>query len=394
MKNQRIFIITGEASGDLHAANLIRAVHTVNPNIKFFGMGGKNMQAAGAEILVDIKEMSVLGLTEIILHLPKIYRIFKKLERVIATEKPDLVILVDCPGFNLRFAKTVKKYKLPLLYYISPQLWAWHQSRVQIVKQCVDVMAVIFPFEVDFYKNFSIEAKFVGHPLATNIKPSLENTEAKKLFSLSTQSTTHNPVIGLLPGSRKSEINRILPVMLESAQQLNNKFPQAEFILPLASTLTEKDLAPYLNKISFPIKVIANHTYDVINVCDAIMVTSGTATLEVAMLQKPMAVIYKTSAFTAFIGRRVIKVPFLCINNIIAGKSIIKEFIQQDATADNIVAEIEKILEDTHYRKQMIFELIKIKNQLSVKIDTSIANLVMQILLSPKSSPTDLALEI
>lgn len=382
---KKIFIIAGEASGDLHAANLVREIKARHPDIQIIGMGGKKMAEAGVTIFQP-NNLSFIGLTEVILNFRRIYAVFQKIKNFLLQQKPDLVILVDYPSFNLRMAKIAKKAGLKVFYYISPQLWAWHQSRVNIIKQYIDTMAVVFPFEVDFYKKFDINAKFVGHPLANTVKPSITKEQALKLFginnnnihssSLNPQSAIHNPIIGLLPGSRRGEIRRLLPIMAQAAKILKNKFPAAQFVLPLAPTLSTQDLTPYLDE-ELNIKIISGNTYDLVNLCDAAIVTSGTATLEVALLNVPMAIVYRASWLTALIARMVIKVPFLGICNIIAGKEIVKEFLQNNAKPELVAPEIIKILTDKKYQEDIKKDLAAVSEKLTCQSSDNAAELAI-----------------
>lgn len=380
LTNKKILIIAGEASGDLQGANLVAQIKKLNSQLQFYGLGGEKMQAAGVELIENVKNLSVIGVVEIIRHFPFLYSVHKKFKNIIMNERPDLVILVDCPGFNLCFAKIAKKAGCKVFYYISPQLWAWHQSRAKIIKQNVDVMAVLFPFEVDFYRKFGIKAKFVGHPLIDIVKPTMSVAETKKVFDVQEKnSASPNPVIGLLPGSRKSEIKRLLPIMVQTAQLLKQKFSQAQFILPLAPTLTIDSLQPYLKNTELDIKIIKGRTYDVVNICDAVIITSGTATLETALLEKPMAILYQAPLLT--LGKIFIKTSFFGICNIIAGKAIVKEFIQAQAQPQKIAEEINKILTDENYRETMTNELRQIKNRLQSENVSNAAELVLGLLI-------------
>jgi lipid-A-disaccharide synthase len=370
---KKILIITGEASGDLHAANLVHDILKQNPTIQFVGMGGQKMREAGVKIIQDINQLSVIGLTQILARLPFLYSIYKKIKQHIQQNPYDLIILVDCPGYNLRFAKIAKQAKQKVFYYISPQLWAWHQSRVKLIQKYVDTMAVVFPFEVDFYKKFNIDAKFVGHPLSATVKPTLSINEAKKLFDL-----TDAPIIGLMPGSRRSEIKRMLPIMLDTVKLLKKQFPLLQFIMPLASSLTQKDIDPYLQNVPFTIKVISGKAYDVINVSDTLLVTSGTATLETTLLSKPFVLIYKDSFLTYLIAKMVIKVPFFGLCNLLAGKAIIKEFLQYDAKPEAIAEETTRFLSNSSYRKEVIANLESIKERLKTENIINPAALVLE----------------
>lgn len=377
---KKILIIAGEASGDMHAATLVKNLREKAIDLQFFGMGGEKMQAQGVKIIQNINQLALVGLTEVIRHFPLVYRAFKTVQHFIEQQKPGLVILIDYPGFNLRLAKIAKNAGCKVFYYISPQLWAWHQSRVGLIKKYVDIMAVIFPFEVDFYKQHSISAYFVGHPLVEKVKPKLSVDEAKKLFNLQENRIT----IGLLPGSRNSEIRRLLPILNKTAKILKNKI-NAQFILPLAPTLKKATITALLDS-ELDVKIVTQQMYDVINVCDALIVTSGTATLETTLLEKPMAIIYKSSWLNAILFYFVKKVKFLGIANIIAGKEIVKEFLQHRARPTLLADEIQKILADEEYRNNMIKELNKIKRALNQDQQTELSHLVLSFLSKPKEA--------
>jgi len=376
MANKRnIFIVTGEASGDLHAAKLVKDVHKLDPNINFSGMGGINMRNAGVNIIIDFTDLAVMGLFDVLRHLTKFYSAKKIIHKTLLNNPPDLLILIDYSGFNLRLVKKAKQAGIKILYYITPQVWASRQRRIKIIRKYVDQLAVIFPFEVDFYKQFDIPVAFVGHPLANTVQATMDMAFAKQEFTLNSEYKT----IGLFPGSRKEEIKRLLPVMLKSAKLLKKAFPNIQFVLALASSLTQNDLAPYLKKSNLDIKIIANQNYDAMQVCDAIIATSGTVTLEIALMNIPMVIIYKISP-PYFPIKLIINVPFIGLCNIIAGKEIVKEFLQQHANPKNISTEITHILNDEIYRNTMIAELKKVKQQLTLKETESLAQLILKIL--------------
>jgi lipid-A-disaccharide synthase len=356
--NKKIFIVTGEASGDLHAANLVKAVQKLNPNIEFSGMGGANMRQAGVNIIIDNKDLAVIGPFEVLMNLPKIYRARKTICQTLRANPPDLLILIDYSGFNLRLAKIAKKMGIKILYYISPQFWASRSWRIKIIRKYVDKVAVIFPFEVEFYKKFNIPVAFVGHPLVNKVHPTMSAIEAKQKFNLNPQYKT----IGLFPGSRKGEIKRLLPIILKSALLIKSRFPSTQFILPLASSLTKNDLTPHL-KTNLGIKIIEQQHYDAMNICDGIITKSGTSTLEIALIGIPMVIIYKIWP-PYFPIKAILKIPYIGMCNIVAGKEIVKELLQQNANPTNISTEITHILTDNKYRDDMINELHKIKNKL------------------------------
>lgn len=359
---KRVLIVSGEASSDHHAAELITEVKKLNPEIHFFGMGGERMQAAGAEIVVDSKQMAVVGAIEILAHIKPIFHAWKTLRHIIKHTPPDLLVLLDYPEFNLQMAKIAKKAGVKVLYYISPQVWAWKQKRVFTIKKRVDKMLVIFPFEEVFYKKAGVPVEFVGHPLAGMVKPDKDKQTMRKNLNISDDKR----IIGLLPGSRKGEIKRILPVMLRSAEALKNIHPNLEFLIPLASSLSIEDLAPYLATTDLNLHIVKDDFYNATQLCDAAIVTSGTATLETALLTIPMVIIYKASWSTYQIVKRIIKIPYIGLCNIVAGKPMVKEFIQHEANVENVSQEISRILDDESYREEMLNELKQVKEKLGM----------------------------
>lgn len=359
---KRVLIISGEASGDHHAAELIKETLNLDPNIHFFGMGGERMRAAGMEMVVDAKDMAVVGAIEILAHIKPIYHAWKTLKRIIKHDSPDLVVLLDYPEFNLQMAKAAKKAGIKVLYYISPQVWAWKQKRVHVIKERVNKMLVIFPFEKVFYQKAGVPVEFVGHPLAGKVKAD----KNKQTMRQSLKIADDKRIVGLLPGSRKGEIKRLLPVMLQTAKALKQTHPQLEFLIPLASSLTTTDLAPYLAGTDLKIHVVKADFYNATQLCEAAIVTSGTATLETALLTIPMAIIYKASWSTYQIVKRIIKIPYIGLCNIVADKHIVKEFIQDAANVENLCQEVSAILDDSAYRGTMIDELKQVKAKLGV----------------------------
>ncbi|MCK4609232.1 MAG: lipid-A-disaccharide synthase, partial [Gammaproteobacteria bacterium] len=317
----------------------------------------------------------VIGLFDVLLNLAKIYRARKTICTAIRQNPPDLLILIDYSGFNLRLVKMAKQAGLKVLYYISPQLWASRTRRVNVIRKYVDRVAVIFPFEVDFYKKLHVPATFVGHPLVTTVHPSMPHTQAIEHFGLKPDYKT----IGIFPGSRKGEIKRLLPVMLKAAELAANRFPHSQFILPLASSLAAADLQPYLQKSRLNIQLITEQNYDAINICDAIIAKSGTTTLEIALLSVPLVIVYKIWP-PYFPIKSIIKIPYIGLCNIVAGKEIAKELLQQQASPYNISQEIVRILTEPSYRNQMLTELGKVKSKLVTAETTDIAELVINML--------------
>jgi lipid-A-disaccharide synthase len=303
------------------------------------------MRAAGVDTLVDASDMAVVGLVEVIAHFSTIYNAFSRMRKILRTEPPDLLILIDYPDFNLRLAGVAKRAGVKVLYYISPQIWAWRVGRVKKIGRVVDHMAVVFPFEVPFYEKEGVPVTFVGHPLVDAVYPTRSRSDSLLGFSLDPR----RRVIGLFPGSRRQEIRNLFPVILQSAALLKERFPEIQFILPLASSLTRADIDPFLETVAFPVTVVEGMTYDVIQVCDAIISVSGTVTLEIAMVGIPMVIIYRVSPLTYALGKRLIKVDHIGICNIVAGERMVTELIQDEARPDRIADEIEKIISDPEH---------------------------------------------
>ncbi|MEM1243867.1 MAG: lipid-A-disaccharide synthase [Pseudomonadota bacterium] len=362
---KKIFVIAGEASGDKHAAQFIKKIKAQNNQINFYGVGGPRMREAGAEIILDNHDMAVVGIVEVLKHYRTIMNAFKVVKNNLITLKPDLLILIDYPGFNLKIAKFAKQHHIKILYYISPQLWAWHKSRIQIIKECVDTMAVILPFEVEFYQQHEVQAHYVGHPLMQTVQPSLTKQQTYQEFGLD----KNRLIIGLVAGSRKSEIKHILPTILKAAKKLAKRYPNAQFVLPLALQLDENLIQSHLKPHNLPIKVIKNQMYNLLQVCDAAICVSGTVTLEVAMLGIPFVIIYRFAFITALLALFIIDVEYIGLANIIAGEMLAKELIQYKANATSISNEIIRILEDKNYNQSIRQRMrtMKTKHQASAQ---------------------------
>jgi lipid-A-disaccharide synthase len=338
-------IVAGEASGDLHGSALVRETLAIDPTLTFFGMGGPLMRRAGVDTLVDAREMAVVGLVEVIAHFPTIVHAFRKLKKCLRTNPPALLILIDYPDFNLRLAGIARKAGVKVLYYISPQVWAWRVGRVKKIARLVDRMAVVFPFEVPFYEKEGVPVSFVGHPLVDTVRPDMPPDEARRSFGIDGNRRT----IGLFPGSRTQEIRTHLPIILESARLLKGRFSDLQFILPIASSLSRSDINPFLGDSGLSVVVAEGKSYDVIQICDAIITVSGTVTLEIALMGVPMVIIYKVSPLTYCIGKRLIRVDHIGLCNIVADERVVRELIQHEATPELIAGEIGRILADPAY---------------------------------------------
>jgi len=374
---KRVMIIAGEASGDLHAAKLVREVNKKNTEIAFYGIAGKNMVEAGVEALVDSAELAVVGLVEVLAHWNTISGALKKMQHLLRTDPPDLLVLTDYPDFNLRLAKTAKECGVKVLFYISPQVWAWRQKRVFKIRKLVDMMAVVFPFEETFYKKHDVPVRFVGHPLVDEIHVSADQKTLRDEFLLDND----KPVIGLFPGSRHSEIKRLLPIIVDSAKTISSAKPDTQFIIPVASTLKEEDILPYFDNADLDMRIISHRSHDVMEVCDVIITVSGTVTLELALLKKPMVVINKISKLSYFFVSRMLKINHVALCNIVAGKRIAPELIQDDATSDKISKTCLNLINNSEERSKIISEFTNIEDKLTNKeTKTELSDLLIDML--------------
>jgi lipid-A-disaccharide synthase len=358
---RRIMIVAGEASGDIYGADLAREALLKNPELHFFGIGGARMREAGVETLVDSAVMAVVGLVEVIKHFDVIAAAFTTLKKIIQTSPPDLLILIDYPGFNLRLAKVAKKAGIKVLYYISPQIWAWRQGRVKKIARLVDHMAVILPFEAPFYEKAGVPVTFVGHPMLDLVTVTMDRDSAARSIGLDPS----DKIVGLFPGSRRSELERLLPVIVASAALLKKRFPQVQFLLPLASTLAEQDILPQLDAAGLQVTMTRERIHDVIRACDAIISVSGTVTLEIALVGTPMVIIYKLAPFTYQLAKHLVKVPNIGLCNIVAGETVVQELIQDQANPENIAGEIGSLLADPVYHAGIVTKLGGVRAKLS-----------------------------
>ena len=353
-----VVIIAGETSGDLHGARLVDAMLARNEGISFYGVGGPALRQSGVRISVDAAQLSVVGLTEVFAKLPAILNGLKTVKQLVQRLKPNLLILIDFPDFNLKIAAAAKKMSIPVLYYISPQIWAWRPGRVKQIAKLVDHMAVIFPFEADFYKKHQVPVTFVGHPLLDDHLPN--RSEASK------QLDTGQPIIGLLPGSRESEILRHVPVMLESAKILQTMLKKVRFLISHAPSV-ERKLLEKLVQVHAPnvdLEIISDPVQEVFKRCSLVVAASGTVTLQAALHGVPMVIIYKVSPLSFWLGRALVRVKNIGLVNLIAGNEIAPELVQYHASAVNIANTVCDIMTDYTRRQRMHQELVKIRDQL------------------------------
>lgn len=358
-----ILVVAGEVSGDLHASKVVQAIENRSSEITFWGIGGDHLKDEGVELLQHTDEMSVMGFVEVLKH----YRFFKRVFRQVLAEvdarKPDAALLVDYPGFNLRLAAELKKRGVKVYYYISPKVWAWNKKRIPKMATIIDRLMVIFPFEVDIFKGTGLKVDFVGNPLVAQVDEILSDDE----ISLPWQSLHR---IALLPGSRKQEIERILPTMLAAAKKMEAQFPDLSFMIASPNARIEKMVNDQI--LHGPVKparlnVICGNARELMRQAEAAIVTSGTATLETALIGTPHILVYKTSAFNYWLGRNIIKITHLGLVNIIAGRTVCPELIQQDATPETLAAETGKLMEDTPERSAMLKGYAEVRQLLGEK---------------------------
>ncbi|MBS3921296.1 MAG: lipid-A-disaccharide synthase [Deltaproteobacteria bacterium] len=339
---KKIMLVAGEVSGDLHGAHLVEAIQKIDPDIEFFGVGGEGLEKRGMRLLHHVRSLSVVGISEAFRKLRVALKTLRELKGAMEQERPDLVILIDYPEFNLRLARIARQKRIPVLYYISPQIWAWRPGRVKSIAKRVRKMVVLFPFEVPLYQAAGVDVEWVGHPLLDIVRPSLAREEALQQFGIDPEQKT----VALLPGSRMEEVIRLLPPMLTSAALLQMEMPRLQFILPLAPGILETDLYPILKDVPVPIKIVNGFNYDVMALSDLIITASGTATLEAAILGKPMVIVYKVSRLSYWVGRALIRVRHIGLVNLIAGKETARELLQEEVNPERIAEEALCLLRD------------------------------------------------
>jgi lipid-A-disaccharide synthase len=359
-KSLTIAFSAGESSGDQHAAEMFLELRSQRPGIKGIGMGGSQMKMAGIDIRYDSSAIGVIGVVEVIKHYGEIRRALKTMKQLLLAERPDLLVCVDYKEFNFKLARFAKKKGIKVLFYVGPQVWAWRAGRAKQYGAVTDMMAVIFPFEVPYYEAVRVPVTYVGHPSVDKVQPHRSKLDNFRIMGLDNTI----PIVGILPGSRRNEIERMLPVMLTAANKLQQSFPDIHFLLAQADSIPDALITQYLKPFHLTITVIKKKPYDVIQCCHAIMATSGTASLEIALLGIPMVIAYKLSPLTYWLGKLLVKTPYIGLPNIVLGKPAVKELIQHKASAENMTQEINKILTDEDYDKQIRQDLLQVKRQL------------------------------
>lgn len=356
----KIMFSAGEVSGDLHGASLAAAIKRIEPDARLFGFGGPQMQAAGVDICCNMQDYNVMGFWEVLKNLRRMFKLRDHLLKIIEAEKPDVLVLIDYPDFNWRLAAKAKKLGVPIFSYIPPSAWAWRKGRAKPVAKIADQIAAIFPFETRVYEEAGAKIKFVGNPLVDTVKPSLTPTAAAEYFDIDLKK---NNVL-LLPGSRKQEIEIILPEILKVAKALAAKKPETAFFLPAAPGISLPRLQSIIDSFGVEVKIKTDHTYDLMSICDFAIATSGTVTLEAALLGLPSVILYKMSPVSYFIGNLLVHLPNFSLPNIIAGQRILPEFLQDEIQTEAVVAETEKFFKGSAQAELVKEQLKQIRQKL------------------------------
>jgi len=356
----RVLMIAGEASGDLHGADLLRALRARVPRLEVFGIGGADLRAAGMQTVVDAGEVATVGVVEAVSHVRQLYGVYRTLVRRLREHPPDLCILIDFPEFNLRVARAAKRAGVPVLYYIGPQVWAWRRGRVRTIARRVDRLAVVFPFEPALYSGRECAVEFVGHPLLDRVAATKTRAATRAAHGFADD----RPLVLLLPGSRRSEIERILPAMLDAVRTLAAD-PSRQFVLGLAPTVSRDAVEALVTRAGVAVPVVAGDTYDLMAAADLAIVASGTATLECALLGCPMVVVYRMSSLTYAVGRLLVRgVRHIAMPNIVAGRAIVPELLQGAASGSAIAAAARDILDQPGRRDEMVRDLRAVRTRL------------------------------
>jgi len=359
MQAKRIMVVVGEASGDLHGAWLVKSLLERDPALDIFGAGGENLRKQGLRVMFDVARLTGMGFSELRDNVRVLWEAYRLFRRTLRENRPNLLILIDFPEFNLRLARLAKQLRIPVLYYISPQVWAWRRRRIRRIAGSIDRMAVVFPFEVSLYEKEGVSVSFVGHPLLDVVRPTRSRDATLSAYGLDPAKKT----IVLLPGSRLREVTYHLSPMLDAAERLREKM-DVQFVLVRASTVERSAIQRTLEKTSVPVIVVENDTYNVLNAADLVWLASGTATLEAALLQKPMIIVYRMAWLTYGLARLLVKVKHIGMVNIIAGERVVPELIQGELTSKRIFHESEKILLNSGLRAQTIHKLACVKEKL------------------------------
>jgi lipid-A-disaccharide synthase len=354
----RLLISCGEASGDLYGAELVRHLRQRVAGLDVLGLGGDRLQAQGASLFAHVKDLAVVGLLEVLSHLRDLRAVFRRVLEETDRRPPDAAVLVDYPDFNLRLARALHRRGVPVIYYVSPQVWAWRRSRLSAIRETVARMLVIFPFEEPLYREAGVPVTFVGHPLVSLVQPAADPVALRRELGLDPQ----RPVIALLPGSRPKEVGHNLPAMAASVQALAIARPELQFLAAVAPSLDPEMVGRGL--AGCRVALVHDRTHAALSIAAAAVVASGTATVEAALLGAPMVVVYRLSAWTYRLGRRFVRVPYYAMVNLIAGRRVVPELIQADFTPERVVAELLPLVDDTPARRAMKAGLAEVREKL------------------------------
>ena len=364
MSGRNIFMVAGEASGDLHGSRLAIELRRLTPDCRLSGIGGPKMRAAGVDLIYSLEDFAFLGFSEVVKHLPFIIGVFRKLPRRFQRDRPDVVVLIDYPGFNIRLAKKLNKKKIPILYYISPQVWAWQPHRARLISRLVDRLAVVLPFESEFYRRRTgRRPHFVGHPLLEVVRSNTSRDE----FCRHWQLQPDRPIIGLLPGSRPQEIENLLPDMLAAARRLQRETPSLQVAVGAVSTVPENRYRELTVTYGQKAAIVTDAPYELMHHARMLLVASGTATLEAAILGTPMVILYRMSTFSWMLARLIVRVPYIGLVNLVAGRKIVPELIQHQVTPSRVARQAGLLLPENPRRQAMIDDLSKIRQRLGRK---------------------------
>jgi len=355
-----ILVVAGEASADLHAARALVELRRLAPEVHAFGVGGPKLRAAGLEALFPAEDICVMGIGEVLPRLPRILSILRGLTRAAAERRPRAALLVDLPDFNLRLARKLKALGVKVVYYISPMIWAWRPGRARQIARVVDRMLCILPFEERFYEGTGVSARFVGHPLAERPAPADVSTYRRALGL-----ALDRPTVALLPGSRPSELRRLFPPMLEAAERIRAQHPDAQFVVPVASTLRIEAVRPFVaSHASLDVKLVSERADEVVGASDAALVKSGTTTLETALMLRPMVVVYRFSWLTFLVAKLMVKLAHFALVNLLAGRRLVPELLQGEASPARMAAEVERLLTDAAARESQLAGLAEVRRSL------------------------------
>jgi lipid-A-disaccharide synthase len=376
-QRKRVVIVAGESSGDIYGAKLAEAMSALSPQVEFYGIGGTEMERRKVKLLFSSSELAVVGVTEVLEKIGHIWRAWRQMKRFIREKKPHLAVLIDYPGFNLRLAKVFKANAVPVLYYVSPQVWAWRSGRIKKIARRVAKMAVILPFEAPLYEQAGVDVEFVGHPLLDILDQGLTREKARRQLGIAADAR----FIGLLPGSRGREVKSLLPPLLGAAEILAADFPRARFMIPLASAIDRDTVQGVVAQSGLPIEIVEGRAFEVMKAADLLLMASGTATLEGAIAGAPMVIIYRLSPITYLIGRMLVKIKCFGLANIVVGRKVVPELLQDEVTPHRIALEAKKILKDHAKRQEIEDEFRLITDKLGGKgASQRVARIALQMM--------------